>query len=983
MIRYKFWGCVFVFLCFFSGAYGQQMYVISGQVTDISNGDPIVGATIMLADSAVGAITDAEGNYRFQARLTPKKSYQLVSRFLGYVSGKTKIYARNKSEIIKNVKMITDLLGLEEVVVTGTSVETSRKQLGNAISVVKAETLSEGASLSADQALAGKVAGALVQQNSGDPAGGISIRLRGASTISGSSDPLYIVDGVIVNNASNQLIDLGGGTQNRLIDINPADIARIEVIKGASVAAIYGSRASNGVVQIFTKRGKQGKPKINFSTSVRINRLRKKVAYNQVPLAWENINKNNTKTVPVTRYDYQDEFFRTSTGTENNLSVTGGNSKTKYFVSGSYLHNGGIIKNTHFRRFGGRMNLDQALNNWLSFSYGLSYTQSSSKDIPNGGINSAYGALTGFIFSDNKINPQADEAGDYPVTSPLVPRTNPLEAVNRFKFGQHTHRTISNLNLTATPLQNLTLTYRFGLDYYNQSGKGFIPLNNTSPSKTGFATRSDANVTQFNSDLNANHTLALSDELQLISTAGITWQQQKYARIGLTADRLAPMVETPVGGTLIGQTDYRSAVSYWGAFLQGTLNFKEKMFLTTALRTDGASVFGPGKRTQLYAKASGSYLISAEDFWDDFRTAVSNLKIRFSWGQAGNLTALGPFDRFLNYNPISFNGTSGLQPSTLLGNKDLAPERMTEIEAGFDASFLNDRVGLEFSYYRQKVEDLLLKREVAASTGFTTRYENVGALQNSGIELRLHATPIRKKNFNWHIIATYSANKNKVTRVVGDRITLPGSFSSSYVIPGESLGVFYRQYYARNEKGQLLLDDKGYPMRATNDAGAVQRKVLGDPNPDWIGALTNELHYKNLSFRIQLDAVQGFQVFNWNRRLMDNYIFGGGENVGRELRGELPKGYGSAQAKIFEEFVENGSFVKLRELSLSYRWENPIPEINRITFSLSGRNLLSFDKYSGWDPEVNTPGQSNGVRGFDFAAVPIPQTIQLGVNLNF
>ncbi|MGB3548436.1 MAG: TonB-dependent receptor plug domain-containing protein [Saprospiraceae bacterium] len=306
---------------------------------------------------------------------------------------------RDGQTFTEDINLGSDPLSLDEVVVTGASIATSRRQLGNAISTLDNTDLEQTGAIAVDQALSGKIAGALVQQNSGDPAGGISIRLRGASTISGSSDPLYIIDGIIVNNSSNNLIDLGGNTQNRLVDINPADIERIEVIKGAAAAAIYGSRASNGVVQIFTKRGNIGETKISVSSSLRVNQLRKQIEYNEVPLAFANLGDlNDLSTVPVERFNLQDEIFETGIGTDNNISISGGNNKTRYFFSAGYLNNEGIIKNTDFERIGGRLNLDQELAPWLKLGFGINYSRSSSNDIPNGGINSAYGAITGFLF---------------------------------------------------------------------------------------------------------------------------------------------------------------------------------------------------------------------------------------------------------------------------------------------------------------------------------------------------------------------------------------------------------------------------------------------------------------------------------------------------------------------------------------------------------------------------------------------------------
>lgn len=959
----------------------NQQYFIEGKVTSEVTGEPLIGATVSLVNTLTGTVTDVEGNYSISPRLTPGE-YTLAVTYVGFQTYRAPLTLGTEETIVQDVALGEDAVNLDEVVVTGNTVATSRRQLGNAISTVGAETLEETGAIAVDQALAGKVSGALIQQNSGDPAGGISIRLRGPSTITGSSDPLYIVDGVIVNNSSTQVIDLGGNTQNRLVDINPNDIERIEVIKGAAAAAIYGSRASNGVVQIFTKKGKTGKPRLSFSTGIRYNELRKEIDYNDAPVRWENpFDNNDLTTVPTERFNLQDGLFESALGTDNNISVRGGTDKTKYYISGTYNNNPGIVKNTNFERYGARINVDQVLSDWASFNLGVNYINSSSQDIPNGGIASAYGAITGFLFSETYIDPSPNESGVYPVTSLLVPRTNPLEAVNRFEFGQRTNRAITSLAFNLFPVEGLNINYVLGLDAYNQSGTSFIPVGNTSPNATGFASRAEANVSQFNNDLNISYNANLTRNITSTTVVGGTWQQERFERLGLASDRLAPTVKVASGGTIIGQSDSRSEVSYWGAFAQETFGIADRLFLTGAIRLDGASVFGEDDRNQLFGKASASYVLSDENFWkNSLGNFINTFKLRASWGEAGNLTALGAFDRFSNYNAIAINGVSGVVPSSLLGNANLRPERQTEVELGFDMALVNNRIGVEFTYYQQNVEDLLLQRELSPSTGFGTRFENVGALENEGIELLLNIAPVRTTDFNWDITATYTSNENTVTQVVGDRITLPGSFATSFVIPGEPLGVFYRQFYARDANGDIIYDANGYPSRGETEDGQAS-KVIGDPNPDWFGSLINDFTYRKLRLRVQFDAVQGFDVFNWNRRLLDNVIFGGGSGVADELRGDAPKGLGRAEANIFEEFVEDGSFVKLRELSLSYTI-NPKKNFENIEVSLIGRNLLSFDDYTGWDPEINTPGQSNGVRGFDFAGVPIPRSYMLSLRFD-
>ncbi|OBX25367.1 TonB-linked SusC/RagA family outer membrane protein [Gelidibacter algens] len=979
--------------------YGQtNPYVFKGNVTDNATEQPIAGASVFIENTNVGSVTDFDGNYSFAASLKAG-DYTIVVSYLGFSTKKVKV--TTSGDVIEtNVSLNEDLLSLDEVVITGNTVGVNKRTLGNAISTVSAEDLVNNGATSVDQAISGKITGALVQQNSGDPAGGISIRLRGPSTVLGNSDPLYIVDGIIISNSSAELVDLGGNTQNRLADINPNDVERIEIIKGAAAAAIYGSRASNGVVQIFTKKGKSGDPRFSFSTNVKVNELRKKIDYNTTELAWVNAgDRNNLETVPVERYDLQESFFGTGYGTENYFSVSGGTDKTTYYLSASQLDNEGIIVNSDFKRIGFKANISQKAFDWLTIKGGFNYIRSNSDDIPNGGISNPYGAITGFLFSQNSVNPNPDESGVYPVTSLLVPRTNPLEAVNRFKFGQKTNRFITSIALDANITEKLSASYTLGIDYYNQSATAFIPIKNTSPNPNGYARRSDINNFQYNSDLNLSYKTALSKVINSTTTLGGSWQYEEFDRIGITADGLPPIVETAESGSILAQGESRSQISYWGSFVQQSFSYKDKLYVNGAVRMDGASTFGKDERNQLYAKASLSYIMSEEDYWiNTFGDTFNVFKIRGSWGQAGNLTALSAFQRFTVLSPGAINGSTSLIPSTQQGDLNIAPERQEEIEFGFDAGFLSNRLGLEFTYYKQRVSELLLPRELSPSTGFSSRIENIGNLENEGIEILLRGTPIKTPSFSWDVTATYSRNENVVTKVAGGgQFALGGSFSTNYVIEGEALGVFYRQYYARNPDGTLLLDANGYPQteKGNTSTGEIGRdgngqpvgsalsKVIGDPNPEWFGSLINEFAFKDFELRIQFDAVQGYDIFNWNRRLMDNRLFGGGYNYGQELAGNRLKNLGQAQANIFEEFVEDASFVKLRELAISYNLRSPFKNINNIEISLVGRNLVSWDSYSGWDPEINTAGQSNGVRGFDFAGVPIPKTYQLGINVSF
>ncbi|WP_201783275.1 TonB-dependent receptor plug domain-containing protein [Hymenobacter sp. AT01-02] len=452
-----------------------------------------------------------------------------------------------------------------------------------------------------------------------------------------------------------------------MVDISPNDVERIEVIKGAAAAAIYGSRASNGVVQIFTKRGKEGKTQVTVSSQLLVSQLRKKLDYNDYPFRYVNLTDNANRTQEaVTRYDYQDDIFRTAVGTDNYVSVTGGTTTTKYFASGNYFRNQGIVDNTDFNRGGGRVRLQQALGSKVNLSVGANYTLSRSHEIPNGGINEAYGALTGFIFANNYINPQRDAAtGRYPSTSPqaIVLRTNPLEAINRFKFQQQTSRFIGDAQLNFTPFAGFTIDYVLGYDASTQVGTAFIPPGNTTPSYgAGYSRRADRTAYLVNQDLTLSYRRDLAEWLTSTTTAGGTLQYDQAVSTGLLATQLAPLIEI-ISGTIV-PAEARQERVIRGAFVQQTFGLGNRLFLTGAARVDASSVFGPSNRTQFYPKVSGSYVISEESFWKDgaLSQAIPQLKLRASYGQTGNQTGIGAYQRFTNYNASTLGTLPGWCP---------------------------------------------------------------------------------------------------------------------------------------------------------------------------------------------------------------------------------------------------------------------------------------------------------------------------------
>ena len=638
--RHRVLFALFMLLHAFSFVAPAQV-VISGKVTG-SDGRPLASISVQVQNTTAGTATDVNGAYSLTANLREGR-YTVNFTGVGLKPVEKTIQVDATKSFSLDAVMAEDVLGLNEVIVTGSMVATSKKKLGNSIATVSARDIQYSAATGIDGALQGKVAGAQISQNSGNPAGGISVRMRGPSTISGSSDPLYIVDGVIFNNDSRELIDLGGYTQNRLVDINPNDIERIEVLKGAAAAAIYGSRANNGVVQIFTKRGRTGKPQVSFSTQFRVNSIRKKLPHNEYPFRFNNAVVTDTTRTFVNRYDYQDEIFHAGIGTENNISVSGGTEDTKYFVSGSNLYNEGIVRSTNFNRNGIRVNLSQKLNRILTVSAGMNYTVSNSREIPNGGLVEAYGALTGFIFSNNYVNPAKDPVtGAYPSTAPIaiLRRTNPLEAIDRFDFRQRVNRFTGNLQVNAKPAAGLNIDYIVGVDNYTQVATGYIPPKNTTPGYDGgLALRSDATVFQINNDLNMSYRRKVNPWLESTTALGGTVIYNRVVTFKGSAQQLGAFGQTINNGTIVA-SEFRFETNMLGAYLQQTFGISDKIFITGAGRVDAASIYGEDNRWQFYPKVSGTYIISDEDFWANSSMGefMPQLKLRAAWGQSGNLT---------------------------------------------------------------------------------------------------------------------------------------------------------------------------------------------------------------------------------------------------------------------------------------------------------------------------------------------------------
>lgn len=1001
-----------------------QTKTVAGTIISTTDNLPLPGVSVLIEGTSKSTVSDLDGKFS----ITANENDNLIFSFIGFASQKIKITQNTRS---LNIQMKEELNTLSEVVVLGSTVRATRKELGNAVTSIKAEDLVKAQPGGLSTALQGKIAGAQVSQNSGDPAGGFSIKLRGTSSILGSSDPLYVIDGVVLNNATTNVTNLNVTTgnsnmqigQNRSADINPNDIQSIEVLNGGAAAAIYGSRAANGVVLITTKKGVAGETRYTFSTSITSNTIRKKVDVNMSNKQFVNaspalfpIQGNpaspttvnilgrdlETRTIDVQRYNYQDDIFTTGVGTDTYFSAQGGDEKTKYFASLGYLTNEGIIKNTDFKRGGAKIRLKHDFNAKLSATMGLNYVNSSSNEKPDGNV--FWSPINAINITNNTydIN-RRDANGNLLAVDPN--RINPLSIIETFKIKQNTDRIISDLQFNYTPFKNFNADLIFGIDNYNQRGNVYIPRYPYAPVNPtyyndGYVSEATNRVVQFNNDLNLRYLWNINENWKATTFGGYNIQTYRDNFAAIEGRNLKPFVETiNAFNTLIPGSPSASQSKYnlWGYYLQETIGFKDKLYVTIAGRQDASTIFSKDNRSQFYPKASISYVLSDEPFMKHIDNVITTARLRASWGKSGSLTAIRPYARFTNYSTGTLLGnTTFTMEGFKQGNLDLKPERSATYEIGGDFGFLKDRLNLSFSYYNADIEDLLLPVQLAASQGATNTIQNIGQMNNKGFEVNLKYDIIKNEKTNFGVFVNYSSNRNKVTGLPQQRFKLDSNLAGApvFVEMNKPIGIFYGTYFARNADGSLLLTPSGYPQTEKGNVntgepqrdasgqptGTILNKQIGNPNPDYIISFGANFNYKKFGLSVLFDGVQGVDVFDADYRTRQGV--GSGTIVAQELNGELPRGYIWSIYNIEEFRIVDGSYIKLREISASYSFGKINSFFDDLTITASGRNLISWDNFTSFDPETNSGGQSS-VAKYNFGTVPIPSSYSLALKFQF
>lgn len=1021
-------------LLFLQLAYAQSR-VIRGRVTDAKDGTPVSGATIKAKTGK--AITTSAADGSFSISVDAKESTLIVS-FVGFTE--TQVTITGTDLLISIAQKSEDL---SEVVVVGYGTKIKRDITGS-IAKVGAKELANTPVTSFESALQGRASGVLVQQQNGKLGQGINIRVRGASSVSAGNEPLYVVDGIPVITAD---LSSNGAQTNPLADININDIESIEVLKDASAAAIYGSRASNGVVLITTKKGRAGTSKIDVGYYTGFQQptgkreflnaqeyvdyflraaegaakveydlgyydtyeeaLEDWVSFTESRFTRYSADNEDWRTAKVD-VDWQEEAFQDAPISQYDLNFSGGNEKTKFFASGQYLDQDGIMIRNNYKRYNGRLNLDHKAKDWLSIGMNMSYARSQNNRISN----------------DNAFSTPLQIVALSPITPVIDPRTglpsgqldlttgepntnypvyyNPLLSVDNASYETVVNRILGNVYGNVFISKGLTFRTEFGIDQLNQTEEayyGSVTARNTGvPNGSGFY--SSDQLLNINTNNFFQYTNTFKDVHNLDVVGGMSFQKQTV-NSSLAEGEQFPSDAYKKLASAASKTDATSSASefsFVSYFLRANYKFKDKYLLALSGRYDGSSRFGENERYGFFPAVSAGWILSEENFLSNVQW-LNFLKLKASYGLTGNAEISNFASRGLYSGDGAYGNQAGQRP-TQIANPDLRWESTKGFDIGIEASVFKGRLGFEVDYYTRNTEDLLLDVEVPGTSGFATQLRNIGNLENKGIEFTVNGTVINSKNFRWNASLNFAANKNKITNLGGQVLGTDVNKAKE----GEALGVFFTREFAGADpdNGDALYylntvkADGSIDRGTTNDYNLAADVVVGNPNPDFIYGFSNTFSYKGINLDVLLQGVQGNEVYNGGGQFMSASGSNGFDNQTRDQLlawdkpGDVtnvpePRMFYANGTNPSSRYISDGSYLRVKAVTLSYDIPANITRkalIERARIYVRAQNLFTFTNYDGWDPEVNADYQATNInQGQDFYSAPQLKTIVFGVNL--
>ena len=1007
-----------------------QTRTITGRVVSAANGEGLAGAEVAVgtgvavAGRAVAStISGANGAFSLSV---DQGEVSLTVRMIGFRNQTVNVGAGQNNV---QIELETDPFRLDEIVVTGQATGVQRRNLANAVSTVSAEQLNVVPTSSIETQLAGKVAGADIQQNSGAPGGGIQVNLRGVSTIFGNATPLYVVDGVVVSDAAvasgaNTITNAQGGTSasmqdnpsNRIADLNPADIESIEILKGGSAAAIYGSKANNGVILITTKRGRAGETQFSLTQRVGISRLANKLGtrtYSSVAEAVETLGPSAEEYLSQFGgqlpgpFDLEEQLAGgNAPAYETAVSMSGGNDQTRFYASGLFHTEDGVVTGTYYDKYTMALNLDQNLGDRVAVELRTSAQHTNTGRGFSGNDNTSttyYVTLSGTpSFIDLR-----KRDGDFPTN--IFSNSNPLETAEFVQNDESVYRFIGSLRGTWDVFRGDQHSFRLlaqgGADAFNLENIIYAPEDvqfeclgagcTPTDQRPGASVNGRTNSRQFNAGLNAVHSFTSgSGFLTATTSAGVQYEYRNFDLLRVQSEDLFP------GQQNVGQAvqripeQERERSKDLGIYLQEEVLFGERLLLTGSVRSDRSSNNVQTDKWFYYPKVAGSYrfLLGAGP--------LEELKLRAAWGQSGLQPLYG--DKFTVLNPGAIGGRQTLALGNTVAAPDLRPERQTEVEGGVDATLFGGRATLEFTAYHQRVDDLILTRTLAPSTGYANAvFNNDGWMTNRGIEAALRGVAVQTGGFTWTTGATFSLDRSKMDSLSVPAFNAPGAgFGTSIAAGRIEQGRSLTQLVGRDtitvaDDPRCLEFLSAEPGDGQCVPGTRIETQLGDANPDFRMGLSNDFRWKSLSLTTTLDWQQGGVVNNllgWLFDLSSNSAdFTDPCNLEGCQEGETLGEYRLRvyPARTSTVFLEDASFVKLREVALS--WQVPqsllqntfLTGLDAARVTLSGRNLLRITDYKGMDPEVHNFGNTAIRTNIDVGPYPPSRSFWLSVDVRF
>jgi TonB-dependent starch-binding outer membrane protein SusC len=975
-------------LAFFSASAFAQARRISGTVTVEGSGEPLNAASVTIVGTTFGTYTDDQGRFTLNG---PDGPVTLRLRRIGYIQ-KTIPVPAGSADL--SIGLARDVLELETQVVTGTATTVSSVNAANAVTVVTGEKLNKVPAQTIDYALQGKVPGALITQNSGAPGGGVQIQLRGVSTINASFQPLYVIDGVIVDNSSiangiNAITQAGGGNfgssqdqrVNRTADLNPNDIENIQILKGPSASSIYGSRGTNGVIIITTKQGQAGQTTLDLTQRFGSASISNKIAIRCFSSGAEvdaaGFDSTGFGAATNKCHDYQQELYGQHPFNYQTIASLRGASAagTNFYLSGLVQHDGGLVLNDNYNKQSLRANLGQKFGSRLHLRANSEIIHSLTQRGISGNDNTGINPYTNFSQTPSFYDLQRQADGSFPKGLAAVNTSNPFQNAVLIKTPEDVFRMLGSgsavYDFISTDRQKLDFTMNGGVDSYSDHTKVVSPATayveqvNANP---GTIVLGNANILNATLGGVLRHQFSAS-AFTATTSAGFGQVRRNTDIVENTGRGIFPGVTNVSTATQIFTTESQDIVKSSSLFAQEEfLTLSERLFLTAGVTAERTSNNGDPHKYYAYPKFSASYRLP-------FLPPKSDeLKFRLAYGRAGNQPLSGKYTFLTN---IINDGRTGYRASTAVGLPGIKPETTSEIEGGLDWTLFSGRARFSATQFRKQTDDLLLSASLAPSTGFTSQTINGGQLVTHGTELELAMTPIRTaRGFEWVSSTTYSSNKGKVTQLpVPGFIPASGSFGSRFGNAFIQQGQLITVIQAVN--GCTALNSAGTACPSANRI----LTFVGNASPDYEMGFSNDLTLGSVHFSSLVDWRKGGLGVN----LTNDYFVGAGTLADTARARQMLSDF----AKGTDVWLENSGFVKLREITLGY--DLPAAVTSKLfqgrsqnaRIELSGRNLKTWTKYTGLDPEVSNFGNQPLGRFQDVTPYPPSRQWYLTVNTTF